>query len=185
MAFLRGKIFRIASLFSSSYKIGKKNRIYSSVNMSSRNKSKLIIGDNVKINRNTTISSLSGGTLTIGSHVGIGEGNIIVCHDSIQIGDGTILAPHVFIYDHDHKYDHGSGVSTKEYRTSPVIIGKNCWIGANTVILRGTIIGDNCVIGAGSVIKGEFPSGVTVVQKRTTGTINLNERNIATSKGSD
>lgn len=166
MAFFRGEILRIASLFSSSYKIGKKIRIYSSVIMSSRNKSKLIVGNDVKINRNTTISSLSGGTLTIGSHAGIGEGNIIVCHDLIQIGDGTILAPHVFIYDHDHKYDHGSGVSTKEYKTSPVIIGKNCWIGANTVILRGTIIGDNCVIGAGSVIKGEIKPNSKVIQKR-------------------
>ena len=134
--------------------------------MNCRNKSKLIVGNDVKINRNTTISSLNGGTLTIGSHAGIGEGNIIVCHDSIQIGDGTILAPHVYIYDHDHKFGHGSGVNTKEYRTSPVAIGKNCWIGANTVILRGTIIGDNCVIGAGSVIKGEIKPNSKVIQKR-------------------
>ena len=56
MAFFRGEILRIASLFSSSYKIGKKIRIYSFVIMSSRNKSKLIVGNDVKINRNTTIS---------------------------------------------------------------------------------------------------------------------------------
>ena len=103
LAFLRGEILRLISIFSSSYKIGKRIRIYSSVNISCRNKSKLIIGKNVKIDRNSTVSSLNGGTLTIGSYAGIGEGNFIVCHDSIQIGNGTILAPNVFIYDHDHK----------------------------------------------------------------------------------
>ena len=71
MAFLRGEILRLISLFSSSYKIGKKLRIYSSVNMSCRNKSKLIIENEVKIDRNTTISSLNGGILTIGSYTGI------------------------------------------------------------------------------------------------------------------
>ena len=168
MAFLRREILRLISLFSSSYKIGKKLRIYSSVNMSCRNKSKLIIENEVKIDRNTTISSLNGGILTIGSYTGIGEGNIIVCHDSIQIGDETILAPNVFIYDHDHKYDYASGVSKREYRTSPVIIGKNCWIGANTIILKGTIIGDNCVVGAGCVLKGQYPDGTIIIQKRIT-----------------
>lgn len=45
-------------------------------------------------------------------------------------------------------------------------LGKNCWIGANTVILRGTTIGDNCVIGAGSVLKGEYPARTILLQKR-------------------
>lgn len=47
-------------------------------------------------------------------------------------------------------------------------IGKNCWIGANTVILRGTTIGDNSVIGAGCVLKGEYPAGAIIIQKRET-----------------
>jgi len=45
---------------------------------------------------------------------------------------------------------------------------RNCWIGANTVILRGTTIGDNSVIGAGCVLKGEYPAGAIIIQKRET-----------------
>lgn len=41
------------------------------------------------------------------------------------------------------------------------------WIGANTVILRGTVIGRDCVVGAGSVLKGVYPAGSVIVQKRT------------------
>lgn len=40
------------------------------------------------------------------------------------------------------------------------------WIGANTVILRGTVIGDNCVIAAWSIVSGTIPRGTLFVQKR-------------------
>ena len=33
----------------------------------------------------------------------------------------------------------------------PVTIGRNCWLGANVVVLPGVTIGDNVVVGAGSV----------------------------------
>ena len=35
---------------------------------------------------------------------------------------------------------------------------KNCWIGANVVILKGVTIGDNVIIGAGAVIHKDIPS---------------------------
>ena len=35
-----------------------------------------------------------------------------------------------------------------------VTIGNNCFIGMNTVILKGTTIGDNVIIGAGSLVVG-------------------------------
>lgn len=36
-----------------------------------------------------------------------------------------------------------------------VTIGKDCFIGARTVILGGTKIGDHCIVGAGTVILGK------------------------------
>ena len=50
-----------------------------------------------------------------------------------------------------------AGFAAMKYKTAPVEIGNNVWIGANCVILRGTKIGDNCVVAAGSVIKGRVP----------------------------
>ena len=91
----------------------------------------------------------------------------LVCHEKIQIGDNTIFGPNVLIYDHDHLFDTESGVKRKEYVSSEIVIGNNCWIGANTVILRGTHIGDNCLVGAGSVVKGTFPAGTKIIQSRT------------------
>ena len=58
------------------------------------------------------------------------------------------------------------GVKAKKFKTAPVVIGNNVWIGANAIILRGTTIGDNSVIAAGSVVKGNVPSNTLLVQKK-------------------
>ena len=38
-----------------------------------------------------------------------------------------------------------------------VIIGKNVWIGMNSLILKNVTIGDNSIIGAGSVVVKDVP----------------------------
>ena len=89
---------------------------------------------------------------------------MLVCRQSITIGEGCEFGPGVLVYDHDH--DFRVGLEKKEYKCSDVVIGDHVWIGANTVILRGAVIGDNCVIGAGSVVRGNVPSNTILVQKR-------------------
>lgn len=93
---------------------------------------------------------------------------MIACHESITVGDNVQFSPNVQIYDHDHDYRAEGGIGAMKYRTSPVVIGNDCWIGANTVILRGTELGDRCVVGAGCVLRGKYPSGSVIVQKRET-----------------
>lgn len=39
----------------------------------------------------------------------------------------------------------------------PVVIGNDCWFGANVVVCPGVTIGNNCVIGAGSVVTRDIP----------------------------
>ena len=56
--------------------------------------------------------------------------------------------------------------SVKILGNASLSIGDNTWIGAGTIILKGTSIGSNCVIGAGSVIKGDVKSNSIVIQKR-------------------
>lgn len=70
-----------------------------------------------------------------------------------------------YLYDHD--ISSAESIHDSGYKTSPVVIGDDVWIGANTVILRGTVIGRDCVVGAGSVLKGVYPAGSVIVQKRT------------------
>ena len=46
--------------------------------------------------------------------------------------------------------------------TRKIKIGKDCFIGANSLILKGVEIGDGSVVGAGSVVTGKFPSNVVI-----------------------
>lgn len=124
-------------------KFGKKVRIHSGCKLKTRKNAVIEIGDNVSINYNC----------------------IFVSHEKILIGEGTEIGPNVLIYDHDHDFRNG-GLKNKKYKTSPVVIGKNVWIGANVVILRGSTIGDNSVIAAGSVINGNISSNTILYQKR-------------------
>lgn len=136
----------------------------------------LYIGKMLKMHNGAKIRTRNDGKLSIGNNFSMNNGCIITAYDDIEIGENVMLGPNVLIYDHDHDYKAEGGVFSLKYKTSPVTIGNNVWIGANCVILRGTSIGDNCVIGGGCVLKGEYPSNSVIVQKRSTEVINYNAR---------
>lgn len=106
------------------------------------------------------------GRLTFGNDVFLNRGCQFNCRSSMSIGDGCEFGPNVLVYDHDH--DYRAGLKKGQFIYDSVSIGENCWIGAGTIILRGTRIGDGCVIAAGSVVKGDVPSGTVFVQRKKT-----------------
>ena len=132
--------------------------------------SQVTFGKMVRVHSGCKIKVRGGAKLFIGNNAKLNYNCIIACHDQIEIGEGTEFGPSVYLYDHDHDYRVGfSADSNKEaYLSAPIKIGKNCWIGAQTVILRGTEIGDNCVVGAGCVLNGKYEANAVIVQKRET-----------------
>lgn len=126
-------------------------------------KSKINIGKFVFIRKNTTIRIDGESTLDIGDHVFMNDNCNINCANKISIGSYTKIAPNVSINDHDHNY---KGVEGGNLIKGEVIIGKNVWIGSNSVILRGTVIEDNAVVAAGSVVKGHIPKDSLFLNKR-------------------
>lgn len=63
---------------------------------------------------------------------------------------------HDYSIAHACKAVYGSTELLKSQIYRPVKIGKNVFVGANSLILPGTIIGDNCIIGGGSTVKGNL-----------------------------
>lgn len=126
------------------------------------------IGKRMRTRGRCRFSVQESGELIIGEDVFFNSGCQINCRSKIEIGSGCEFGPNVLVYDHDHDFRAPGGIKAKSFKYDSVSIGKNCWIGANTVILRGTVLGDNCVVGAGCVLKGEYPKGATIVQKRET-----------------
>ena len=110
-------------------------------------------------------AAVNGGTIEFGNGVFFNRNCTVVARESIKIGNQCSFGPNVCIYDHDHAFGKARE-NGEQFRSAPVEIGNNCWVGANTVILRGTKIGDGCVIGAGCVVKGDIPADSLVTSGR-------------------
>lgn len=98
--------------------------------------------------------------VVIGDDVGI-SGATIYARERIEIGSHTRIGANVKIIDNDfHPVDPELRLkaSNQNMGVKPVVIGKNVFIGTNSIILKGTTIGDNTTIGAGSVVHGSIPS---------------------------
>lgn len=143
-------------------------RISPNVVLDIDSKSKLSLGNRVRVHSGSRITAAKGGIIEIGDDVRINNNCRIACREHIVIEEGVEFGPGVLVYDHDHDFRTKGGIKAGEYKKTSVKIGKNTWIGANTMILRGTIIGQNCVVGAGAVLSGKYPDNVLIIQKRKT-----------------
>lgn len=76
----------------------------------------------------------------------------------IYIGKGTWIASNVGIITSNHDVNN---LENHEPGRS-VIIGENCWIGMNSVVLPGVILGDNTIVGAGSIVTKSFKGDCVV-----------------------
>jgi acetyltransferase-like isoleucine patch superfamily enzyme len=77
----------------------------------------------------------------------------------IHIGRGTYIAPNVGIITANHDLQD----LDKHLPGQDVVIGRNCWIGMNAVILPGVVLGDRTIVGAGSVVTRSFAQGNCVL----------------------
>ncbi len=133
----------------------------------------LKVGRMSKIRSGTKIRVRKEGKLIIGHNFGVSNNCVITAYEKIEIGNDVQFGPGVLVYDHDHDFRVPGGLLANRFKTAPIKIGNNVWIGANSIILRGTSIGDNCVIAAGSIVKGEIPANTMAYQKRETNLIQI------------
>lgn len=121
------------------------------------------IGDGVYVGTRSRLQTLPGcgqlRGLKIGNGTSIGSSSVISAAHNILIEDNVIIAANVCIVDHIHKYANTQSPIKSQGidKVAPVVIGCNSWIGQNVVILPGVSIGKNCVIGANSVVNRNIP----------------------------
>ena len=120
--------------------------------------STISLGNNVIFAYQTKVGTFPHAKLTIGNNVNINECVHIYAGESIEIGDGTLIAPFCYIMDWDHKIDGKKPIMNSGMVTKRVVIGKNVWIGTGVKILKGVTVGDGAVIGAGAVVTKDIPS---------------------------
>jgi acetyltransferase-like isoleucine patch superfamily enzyme len=100
--------------------------------------------------------------IIIGDHVGIGAHCIIHAVDAspVSIEEDVVIGPMVYLAGggnyHFERTDIPIGRQGIDCKGG-IRIGKNCWIGANTVILDGVTINNDTIVGAGSVVSKDLP----------------------------
>lgn len=144
----------------------------------------LTIGNNVTVkssflsnlvglySRTIIVTRAPGAYIRIGDNVGM-SGVTIYARKGIEIGENTAIGGNTKILDNDfHPIEaetrnkllaDKNGGDSDLVPSKPIKIGKNCFIGCNAIILKGTELGDGCVVGAGAVVSGKFEAGSVIV----------------------
>lgn len=126
----RGFWVKCALLRWAGAKVGQNVRIYSSARIVGTGS--LEIGDDVHIGSGVFLSAVAPTGITIGSHVDIGPGAMILT------GSHRI----------DPVGEHIAGEGT----SAMVSIGDGCWLGARSVILPGVILARKTLVAAGAIV---------------------------------
>lgn len=126
------------------------------------------IGDGFNYRKGFLINVHPKAKLKIGENVFFNNNCSINVQQNVTIGNNCIFGEGVKIYDHNHIFnDSGIPFYKQGFSCKSVIIGSNCWVGSNVIILPGVVVGDNTVIGAGCVVSSSIPSDVIVKQNRS------------------
>ncbi|KAI0528051.1 galactoside O-acetyltransferase [Xylaria bambusicola] len=99
-----------------------------------------------------------------GYNVKVGKSAYINCNSTwidtctITIGARTLIGPNCSFFSGNHPTDPRvrNGTNGPE-DGAPIVIGEDCWLGGNVIVLRGVTIGRGTTIGAGSVVTKDIP----------------------------
>lgn len=145
------------------------------VNIPSRNGGKIIIGNNLRMNNGDAannigftsrcvLNAVGGASLCIGENVGMSQTVLCAVDADITIGRNTILGGGVKIYSSDfHSMNYidrraPESADKNNRKSTSVVLGDDCFIGAGTIILKGVTIGARTIVGAGSVVTKSIPA---------------------------
>lgn len=120
-----------------------------------------IIGDASVIDSFVKLKPVGGaGDIIIGKSVYINSGCVLYSGNGILIGDYVSIAANCTFAPVNHEFKCRDTLIQKQgFRPSKggIIIEDDVWIGANCVLLDGSVLRKGCVIGAMSLVRGEVP----------------------------
>lgn len=118
--------------------------------------------EDTRISNQCSISARE--SLDLGDHVFIGHFGVIDASGGLSIGEGTQISCFAGIFTHSshvavrlYGRNYARADRKDAYFNVPVRIGPYCFLGANAVVLPGTVLGRGCLVAANSVVKGVFP----------------------------
>lgn len=98
--------------------------------------------------------------IRVGRNVFINQCCKLLDIGGIDIGDDALIGPGVSLVTAGHPVEperRRDGIVA-----SPIVIGRNVWIGANATVMHGVTIGADSVIAAGAVVTKDVPARTVV-----------------------
>ncbi len=87
------------------------------------------------------------------------SGAVVCAASQIEIGEGTLIGDGAMIIDNDfHELSPAGWREASPSNARPIKIGREAFIGARAIILKGVTIGDRAVVGAGAVVTRDVPA---------------------------
>lgn len=117
------------------------------------------------------------GEIIIESGVHLVNFVVVQGHGGVQLGHNSSIANGGMVYSMSHHHSNlVDRTDTRKFKFTPmvdrseqslicrpVVIGDDCAVGLNSVVLPGTQVGHGTWIGSGSVVSGKFPGNALVM----------------------
>lgn len=116
------------------------------------------IGENCEIGDFAVLDAF-GGMIVLGAHCSVNPFCVLYGHGGLTIGNDVRIATHTVMIPANHNFRGVGLIRNQGTSQRGIIIGANCWLGANVTLLDGVEIGANSVIAAGSVVARSVPAG--------------------------
>lgn len=129
----------------------------------------VVIGDDCWIQGSIVLHTKKS-KVKIGDRVFVGPGTTIFVYDEIELGNDIMISWGCTLIDtnaHSLKSDERmndvldwkKGWEHKNWNvveSKKIIVNSKCWIGFNSIIMKGVILGKGCIVASGSVVTKSF-----------------------------
>jgi acetyltransferase-like isoleucine patch superfamily enzyme len=107
----------------------------------------LIINGKLFLNHSANLVVWPNATMELGTMVRIASGCIVKATEHVKINDYTSFTSGCFLMDSNVHCIKDTLTGKIKKVSSPIVIGKSCWIGMNSSIMAGTVLPDYCITG--------------------------------------
>ncbi|SDS44504.1 maltose O-acetyltransferase [Halopseudomonas litoralis] len=111
----------------------------------------------VKAKAHGKVTSGNFKNIKLGEGVVFNPGVYIQARGAVVVGSRVVFSRNVSVFD--------AGIDVESLRghiTKSVVIGSDCWIGANAILLPGVTLGNGVIVAAGSVVTKPVNDNVVV-----------------------